>query len=141
MAEQAAAENKISRSKPPAESQAISAEEYMATYAHDFHEWVNGEVIKMSPVSLKHDRLADYLRNLLTAYLALNPIGQVVAAPFVMRIDITNSRREPDLQVILNSNPGELTDIAMVGAADICIEVVSAESVVRDYGHKFAEYE
>ncbi len=29
----------------------------------------------------------------------------------------------------------------MMGPADICIEVVSPESVARDYGEKFAEYE
>ena len=29
----------------------------------------------------------------------------------------------------------------MVGAADICIEIVSPESVARDYGEKFLEYE
>jgi Uma2 family endonuclease len=29
----------------------------------------------------------------------------------------------------------------MIGPADICIEVVSLESVERDYGKKFAEYE
>jgi Uma2 family endonuclease len=29
----------------------------------------------------------------------------------------------------------------MVGPADICIEVVSPESVARDYGDKFVEYE
>ena len=42
--------------------------------------------------------------------------------------------------VILNDNPGEFTDTAMIGAADICIEVVSRESRARDYGDKFNEY-
>jgi Uma2 family endonuclease len=71
----------------------------------------------------------------------LNPIGQVIQASFVIQLDATNSRREPDLQIILNTNPGELTDTAMIGPADLCIEVVSEESVARDHGEKFAEYE
>ena len=119
----------------------ISAEEYMERYAHDFYEWVKGEVIKMSPVSGKHDALTRYLSNLLEAYLSLNPIGQLREDPFVMRLDVTESFREPDLQIILNDNPGDLTDTAMIGPADICIEVVSPESAVRDKGEKLIEYE
>ncbi|MBN1312877.1 MAG: Uma2 family endonuclease [Anaerolineae bacterium] len=119
----------------------INADDYMEQYAHDGYEWVKGEVIKMVPVSLQHNRIVGYLRDLLNAYLSLNPIGQVADHPFVMRLDATQSRREPDLQVILKDNPGQLTNTAMIGPADICIEVVSPESVARDHGEKFAEYE
>jgi Uma2 family endonuclease len=119
----------------------VSAGEYLAQYAETHHEWVRGAVIKMTPVSLQHVRLTQYLLHLLNAYFALNPIGTVLDAPFVMRLEAAGSYREPDLQVVLNTNPGQLTDTEMVGPADICIEVVSRESVTRDYGDKFAEYE
>lgn len=128
----------------PSDAQAatiVSAEEYMERYAHDFYEWVNGEVIKMSPVSGRHDKCTRYLAILFEAYFAMNPIGKIRQAPFVLRLDSVKARREPDLQIILNDNPGEYTDTAMIGPADICIEVVSLESVERDYGTKFAEYE
>jgi Uma2 family endonuclease len=118
----------------------VSAEEYLAQYAETCHEWVRGAVIKMTPVSLQHVRLTQYLLHLLNAYFA-HPIGTVLDAPFVMRLDAAGSYREPDLQVVLNANPGQLTDTEMIGPADICIEVVSRESVTRDYGDKFAEYE
>jgi Uma2 family endonuclease len=119
----------------------VSAETYMTQYAGDFHEWVRGAVIKMSPASLKHDALTLYLRYLLDLYFEFKPIGQAVSAPFVMRLATTGSFREPDVQVILNDNPGQLTDNAMIGPADLCIEVVSPESTARDYGDKFKEYE
>lgn len=119
----------------------VSADDYMERYASAHHEWVKGFVIKMSPVTLFHDHLMIYLRQLLNVYFSFNPIGQVVGAPFVMRLDAIPSRREPDLQVILNTNPGTLTHTAMIGAADICIEIVSRASVGRDYGEKLAEYE
>jgi Uma2 family endonuclease len=77
----------------------------------------------------------------LEAYFDLSPIGKVVGEPFVMRLEATGSFREPDLQIVLNSNPGRLTDTAMIGPADICIEIVSPESASRDYGDKFVEYE
>jgi Uma2 family endonuclease len=119
----------------------VSVDDYMAQYAETFHEWAKGDVIKMSPVSERHDLLTAYFRQLLDIYFELNPIGRVRSAPFVMQMDAIESAREPDLQVILNTNPGQLTPTAMIGPADICIEVVSPESVARDYGKKFEEYE
>ncbi len=120
---------------------AVSADEYMERYAHDHYEWEQGRLVKMSPISDRHDELTGYLYTLLKSYFALNPIGRIKRDPFVLRLDKVNSRRQPDLQIILNDNPGQFTDTAMIGPADICIEVVSMESVERDYGNKFAEYE
>src|SRR5437879_5637617 len=100
----------------------VTFEDYLTNYAADFYECVNGELIRMAPVSLQHDNLAYYLRQLLETYLELRPIGRVVSAPFVQRLATIDSNREPDLQVILNTNPGNLTSTFMDGAADICIE-------------------
>jgi Uma2 family endonuclease len=119
----------------------VPAEEYLASYAAHFHEWVKGAVIKMSPTSARHDLITAYLRQLLDTYLALNSIGRARSAPFVMHLEANVSFREPDLQVILNDNPGRLTDTAMIGPADICIEVISPESAARDYGDKYIGYE
>ena len=119
----------------------VSAEEYLATYAHDHFEWDNGELIKMSPVTRLHDFLSGYLYIFLTTYFRFRPIGVVMREPFLMRVDSAGVKREPDLQIILNDNPGEFTDTAMLGPADICIEVVSPESVERDYGTKLRLYE
>ncbi len=119
----------------------ITYDDYMAHYAEQFHEWVKGSIIRMSPVSGQHDDLTAYLRLLFDAYFSLNPVGRTRSAPFVMRIPDHDIAREPDVQVILHTNPGDLTDTAMIGAADICIEVVSPESATRDFGDKFIEYE
>lgn len=141
MAEAALATPQAQPSSAETTPSPISAEEYMERYAHEGYEWVRGVVIKMAPITLRHDAITGCLRNLLEAYFTLNPIGRVLGQPFVMRLDVTESRREPDLQIILKTNPGQLTDTAMIGPADICIEVVSSESTARDYGDKFAEYE
>lgn len=119
----------------------VSVDEYLATYAEDHHEWVQGVVLMMTPVTLKHEELVTYLRQMFSAYFVLNPTGRVLGEPFVMRLDVVNAIREPDLQVILGDNLDNLTDTAMVGPADLCIEIVSPESTARDYGAKFEEYE
>jgi Uma2 family endonuclease len=50
-------------------------------------------------------------------------------------------RREPDLLVVLKTNPHELKATYMDGPADLCIEIVSEDSIGRDHGEKFEEYE
>lgn len=120
----------------------VSLEDYMAHYAADHHEWVEGVVIKMAPATLEHNDLLMYLIFLFGVYFDLKPIGRFVAQPFVMRLPaVPNRRREPDLLIVLNTNPHELKDTYMDGPADIVIEIVSEESIERDHGEKFAEYE
>jgi Uma2 family endonuclease len=120
----------------------VSLEDYMAHYAADHCEWVEGVVIRVSPSHYKHMKLIYFLYQLLDTYFALRPIGQIVGQPFVLRLpEFPNRRREPDLIVLLNTNPNELKNTYMDGPADIVIEVVSEESVDRDHGTKFEEYE
>jgi Uma2 family endonuclease len=119
----------------------VSFETYLERYAAYFCEWIDGTVIKMSPVHEDHDRLSTYLAILLEAYFEIKPIGKMRHDPFVMKLSAINVSREPDLQVILNTNPSKLTPTYMDGPADICIEIVSPESVKRDHGEKFEEYE
>ncbi len=119
----------------------VSFEEYLDKYAGDFCELVEGNVIKMSLIHEDHDQLTRYLATLLTAYFEIKPIGRLRQAPFVMKIFPDSPNREPDLQVILNTNQGQLKPTYMDGPADICIEVVSPDSVGRDHGEKLAEYE
>jgi Uma2 family endonuclease len=119
----------------------VSWEEYMERYAEDFCEWVEGTVVKMSPIHERHDLLTRYLAMLFGAYFDLRPIGQIRQAAFVMRLPSIGRSREPDIQIILENNPYTLTPTYMDGPADICIEVVSPESIQRDHGAKYEEYE
>lgn len=126
----------------------VSEADYMRLYAGQFCEWINGTVIKMSPVHAKHDKLSQYLAMLLNSYLEHRPIGELHQEPFSMRLEYKNeqgedvvTRREPDLQLILNDNPNKLTPTFMDGASDIVIEIVSPESQQRDYADKLYMYE
>lgn len=119
----------------------VSAEDYEAHYAEHRCEWVNGVVIRRTPARLRHNLLINYLGDLVGAYFELRPIGMTAPAPFVMRLDALGVRREPDLMVILNTNPHTLTETYLDGAADVCIEVISDESGVRDRREKYDEYE
>jgi Uma2 family endonuclease len=49
--------------------------------------------------------------------------------------------REPDMLFVARDNLHRLTDKRLEGPADLVIEVVSPESVKRDYEEKFSEYQ
>lgn len=122
---------------------AVTESDYMEHYAATHHEWLNGVVITMSPANLEHMTLFQYLFKLLDAYLAVNPIATLLHEPFVMALDTPTfqSRRQPDIQLLRHEHQARLTPTYVDGPADICIEIVSPESVARDYGEKFQEYE
>jgi Uma2 family endonuclease len=121
----------------------VDEAEYMRDYAEGYHEWVQGVVVKMSPITFQHDEITGYLRELLRAYFALRPSGIVKSAPFVMRLSLQDriTRREPDLQVVLGEYAQRVQETYTDGPADIAIEVVSPGSVAIDYGEKLEEYE
>jgi Uma2 family endonuclease len=122
-------------------AEGMSFEEYAHTYAELGHEWVRGYVVKMAAISMRHQWIIDFLADLLRTYFVLRPIGQIASHKFLMKLDKARSGREPDIMVILNENPNKLIETMLLGAADICIEVVSPTSVARDYDEKYQEYE
>jgi Uma2 family endonuclease len=119
----------------------LAFEDYLEQYEGQRAEWVNGEVIVMSPVTVDHERKRKYLLMLFETYFALRPIGQVLGKPVVMRLSARPSGREPDLFVRLNDSASVLRETYLDGPADICVEIVSASTQERDRGEKFIEYE
>lgn len=119
----------------------VTEEEYMEKYAEHFCELVDGKVIKLAPINSDHDEITRFLSTWLATFLELRPIAAMRRAPFVMKLPLTGSLREPDLQVILHEHTDRQTEICAIGAADLVVEVVSPESSARDYGDKFVEYE
>jgi Uma2 family endonuclease len=120
----------------------MSYEEYRAWPAEGhLTEWVDGElVILMPPVTL-HQKIADFLSQLLGLYVKLLNLGIIITAPFEMRIHAESNAREPDLLFIGNDHMDLLTDKRLAGPADLVIEVISDESVHRDRVDKFYEYQ
>ncbi len=118
----------------------VSFEDWLRDYDDTFTELENGVVIQMSPVRLRHSNLSQFFIMFFNAYLSERPIGVVQASPFAMKTG-SKSGREPDIMVILHERLIHLTDTFMGSGADLCIEIVSPESVARDYGTKLGEYE
>ena len=102
-------------------------------------EWVDGEVVMSSPASDKHQDIVGFLSAILRIYSETQHLGILRTAPFQMRIEI--SGREPDLLFLQQDHVNRLQPNYLDGPADLAVEVISPESVERDRGTKFLEYE
>lgn len=126
----------------PAPPLRMTFEEFLGwTDEHTFAEWVDGEVIVMSPVSVTHQDIADFLAALLRLFAEAKGLGRVLTAPFLMKLDIRPSGREPDIVFVANGNIERLKRVFLDGPADVAVEVISPDSQTRDRGDKFYEYE
>ena len=120
----------------------VSFEEFLAWADEDTHaEWVAGEIVLMSPASLGHQDLLDFLNRLIRAFVEAHQLGRVYFAPVLMRLPTRPSAREPDLLFVANEHPDRLGETYIDGPADLVVEIVSPDSEERDRGEKFFEYE
>ncbi len=101
-------------------------------------EWVDGEVIMSRPASLPHQEIVGFLSNALQLFVRSRNLGVVLSAPFQMKME---HGREPDVIFIANAHLGRLKHTYLDGPGDLVVEVISPESIGRDRGEKFFEYE
>ena len=120
----------------------ISFEEFLAWCDEDtWAEWVDGEVIMLSPASDRHQDLVRFLTAVLSVFTEVRGLGVIRPAPFLMKTGPELPGREPDLLFVAVSHLDRLKETYLDGPADLVVEIVSPESRLRDRGEKFAEYE
>ncbi|GAK51779.1 hypothetical protein U14_03025 [Candidatus Moduliflexus flocculans] len=102
-------------------------------------EWENGEITMSSPASLIHQDIAGFLALILRVYVNAHELGTIISAPFQVKLPETG--REPDLLFVRQEHADRLRPTYLDGAADVVVEIISPESLTRDRGAKFIEYE
>jgi Uma2 family endonuclease len=102
-------------------------------------EWVDGEVIMPSPASSRHQRIQRFLLNLTAQYVEFRGLGEMFGAPYQMKL--TRTGREPDVLFVATDHRDRVKPTYLDGPADLVVEIVSPESVGRDRGDKFVEYQ
>jgi Uma2 family endonuclease len=126
----------------PGGKRRMTYEEFLAWCDEDtLAEWVDGEVVHLSPASRRHQELVGFLWFLLKHYADFHNMGVVLMAPFQMKTGPDLPGREPDILFVARDHLGRLKDTFLAGPADLVVEVVSPESIDRDRGRKFVEYE
>ncbi len=107
----------------------------------DWCEWVDGEVVRLSPASLRHQRLLGYLLVYMKHHVEENDAGELLSAPFLMRLPLRPSGREPDLLFVAKDRMHLFREVYLDGPADLVVEIISPDSRTRDRQEKLAEYE
>lgn len=132
---------KLSDRRAPPQGK-ISFEEFLAWADEDAHaEWEDGEVVMVSPASKRHQDISVWLTRVLGYYVEQHALGWLTNAPFLIQLRTAGQAREPDLLFLKTENLNRLHDTYLEGPADLVVEIASPESVGRDRGRKFVEYE
>jgi len=131
-----------SEAPPQVLPETMTYEEFLAWADEDtWAEWVNGEVIELSPASDRHQDVSDFLVALLRHFVEAHQLGVVRSAPFQMKTAPDLPGREPDLLFIAREHRDRLKESGLEGPADLVVEVINPDSRARDRGEKFYEYE
>ena len=118
---------------------AMSYEDFLKAYDGVHAEWVNGEVVPMTPVSPRHQQVALFLSALFQHFCEQRNAGRVLSAPVQMKLGDT--AREPDVMVLTPEHADRIKPSFVEGPADLVVEIISPESRGRDRGDKYYEYE
>lgn len=125
----------------PAAPPRMTYEEFLDWAGEDtLAEWVDGEVVFLSPAGNAHQDIAGFLTSTLRIYVEHGHLGIVRSAPFQMKLE---RGREPDLLFLAEEHKDRLTPGHLAGPADMVVEVMSTEPSdrARDRGEKYFEYE
>jgi len=126
---------------PQPVTEKITYEEFLKKYADVHAEWVDGEVILLMTASTKHQKLVLWLANILSLFVEKYDLGLLLTAPFNMYMPHLGRGREPDILFVAQERLHIVQDSNLSEGADLVIEVISPDSVERDRGSKFVEYE
>jgi Uma2 family endonuclease len=121
----------------------ISFEDFLATLDEDtYAEWVDGQVVPMSPVSERHDEIAGFIYAILRGFLRRKEIGgRALHDTFQMKLGPGMPSRLPDVAYVSPEHRVRLEGTFLNGPADLAVEVVSPESRTRDRIEKFRDYQ
>jgi len=124
-------------------SKKLSFEEFLAWCDEDtWAEWVDGEVVILMPASLKHQEIRKFLCFVMHEFVRHYEAGRVIDAPFMVHLPESLRRgREPDIFFVKAERLHLLKETYLDGAPDLVVEITSPESIARDRGEKYIEYE
>lgn len=135
----------VETTKPPStalQNRGVTFEEYLEQSSDTRQcEWVDGEIITMPGASFEHQNISKFLTTILNLYVSDKDLGEIVYSPFAMKLESQQRGREPDILFVGKDKTHLIRKNYLDGAADLVIEIISPESVGRDRGEKFVEYE
>lgn len=104
-------------------------------------EWVDGEVIVMSPNSVEHVAIFKFLIVVLNTFVEHHDLGEVMGSELFVRFATQKRRRLPDIVFVTSARRDLFRKAHFEGPPDMIMEVVSPDSETRDWETKYREYE
>ena len=104
-------------------------------------DYVDGEVIIMTPESTAHGLGETWFGNLLDLFAKKNNLGFVISTGNTQVRLRRGLRRNPDVIFVKKSRAEIIYENYIEGAPDLVLEFVSPESAIRDWHKKYIEYE
>ena len=124
-----------------ATSAVMTEEEFEAWCDEDVKaEYVDGEVIVHSPVSTRHSDVVLFLAGLMRIIVQQHDLGRVLGPELQVRLR-PGLRRVPDLLFVAKERADMIHPTLVEGAPDLIVEIVSPDSVERDWREKYLEYQ
>lgn len=102
-------------------------------------ELINGEVVTLSPASIKHDRLQGFFSRVLEELVEAHGMGEVFGEQVEMRLGA--QRYVPDVSFVANEHLDRVKPTRIEGPADLVVEITSPDTAGRDWGIKMRDYE
>ena len=104
-----------------------------------WYELINGELVKKSAPSPKHQRISMKLSSLLHTFVTERSLGVVLCAPVDVFVDELNVP-QPDVLFIAKEREEIITDDGVIGAPNLVVEILSPSSIKRDRKDKMHLY-
>ena len=104
-------------------------------------EWVDGKVELMAPANTEHSEIQNYILWLVQAYVQRKKLGQAWGPEMAVKLPHLRRRRVPDIVFLRQERLSLVKKTHLDGVPDLIFEVVSPDSVRRDWRTKYQEYE
>src|SRR5262249_21462056 len=117
----------------------MTFEEFL-TSPYERAEWVDGEVFELSPENLDYQGVVGFLYPLLSDFVEQRELGQVFLN-LLMKTGKRLAGRVPDILFLAKHHDQRLRRNYIDGPADLVVEVVSPDSMMRDRKIKRRDYE
>ena len=124
----------------PVSAGPISFEDFLSAYDGVHAEWVDGEVLLMSPGNTPQSRLTRFLGAVIQVWAEEHDLGEAFIAPLTVKM-LETSAREPDVFYFRREHLDRVHKMFVEGPPDLVIEIISRDTRGVDRGEKFYEYE
>ena len=132
----------VMKLRPMAGTSAVMTEEEFEAWCDEDvkAEYVDGEGIVHSPVSTRHSDAVWFIGYLLKTIVQQHDLGRVLGPEVQVRLR-PGLRRVPDLLFVAKARADMIQPTLIEGAPDLIVEIVSPDSVERDWREKYLEYQ